>query len=584
MSSNTDFPMIRRAKTAVAGNLGVDFASRHVEDYIVVLNNAAKAIGAVPNMGIYAEIGTITPYPMLKVETTAHYIRTAIGRAETPRKTKSNKHNLTSLEQMSLDALVHSASDTVTGILDGTIQNHQCDPYVRCNDCNGTGKCRRCNGEKHLECNMCEGSGDCHNCHGDGIVECNHCNGLGDCPTCNGTGLSGTSCPACGGNGKLYDEATKRKTTCPNCGGRGVMPCPECTGNGYKPGKCTQCKGKGEVQCHLCNGSGKCSYCKGKGHHTCDTCKGTGKCDKCNGSGKLKCTRCDGSGWYQTYFTYTATHVTESYSWASNADYAKELRQAQGLSVFSGRLKKWQKANIQEYDHTVRLRSSVAAASGGDTRSADRFIAEHEEVIGKPKGIRYASDAEATLVPAVRIDFVLEQVPHSMVILGHNGVVVYDSLPSKLEQYRVGFFNRIKMSFNRSRRHMEYIRLAAYIFQTDGRALEESRLLNAFVRQLGYRPAKTKQLIKSLDVYDNDMDYNELREEIKHLLSSRRVLTFAWQCMERDGRVSDREQQLWQQLTAEFDVSESELQQLKRNASRYALLNDEEIVEEYLRK
>ena len=80
------------------------------------------------------------------------------------------------------------------------------------------------------------------------------------------------------------------------------------------------------------------------------------------------------------------------------------------------------------------------------------------------------------------------------------------------------------------------------------------------------------------------MDYNELREEIKHLLSSRRVLTFAWQCMERDGRVSDREQQLWQQLTAEFDVSESELQQLKRNASRYALLNDEESVEEYLRK
>ena len=33
-----------------------------------------------------------------------------------------------------------------------------------------------------------------------------------------------------------------------------------------------------------------------------------------------------------------------------------------------------------------------------------------------------------------------------------------------------------------------------------------------------------------------------------------------------------------------ISIPESELQQLKRNASRYALLNDEEIVEEYLRK
>ncbi|MBQ9473864.1 MAG: hypothetical protein IJU81_05590 [Bacteroidales bacterium] len=584
MGNNTDFPMIRRARTTVAGNLGVDFGSRRTEDYVSVLNLAAKAVGAVPNMGVYADINNITYHPMLKVETTEHYIKVDTHNVESPRKSKTRKSNISTIGQLNLDTLAGDIGKKVEGILDGTIENHQCSPTEVCIECRGTGHCRECDGTKHHKCNMCHGSGDCHVCNGDGIVECDVCRGLGDCPYCHGTGLSDETCPQCGGSGKTTDPETHRKAKCPTCNGHGVMPCPRCATSGNKkPGKCPMCLGKGEIQCSACNGKGKCHVCNGKGHTQCNTCNGTGKCNMCNGTGNLKCPRCEGSGWYQTYTAYTAEHSTKQETWVSSRNYEKLLLQAQGRSLFSGRLKKWQKDNILEYDHTNRLHASVDSV-GGNIGVLDEFLADHEKGIKKKYGIRYAMEAEVTFVPAVRIDFVLEQVPHSMVILGHNGVMAYDSLPGKLAQYRVGLFKRIGMTFNRRQRHMEYIRLAAYIFQTDGHALEESRLLNAFVRQLGYRPAKTKRLLKDLEIYDNDMDYPELREEIKHLLASRRVLTFAWHCMERDGRVSEREQKLWHQLVAEFDMSESELEPLKRNAARYALLSDEEIVEEYLRK
>ena len=120
--------------------------------------------------------------------------------------------------------------------------------------------------------------------------------------------------------------------------------------------------------------------------------------------------------------------------------------------------------------------------------------------------------------------------------------------------------------------------------QIDGRSPEESRLLNAFVRSLGYSNAKSKRLMAELAGYDASMDYNTLREEIRHLLKSKRVLTFAWHCMERDGVVSDQENALWLQLAAEFGIGEAEQASLKRNASRFALLGDEALVEEYLRK
>lgn len=585
MSYNVEFPMIKGRKTDVVKEAGVDYSSRLTDDYVGVLNRISKSLGAVANMGIYADITNITGCTMLKVSTCEHYLTVTVSSAESPKKTLTKSHNVSSVEEANLDMFAGDKSSE--GILDGTIENHRCDPTVVCEHCNGSGKCDTCDGNGKKECHICHGDKECHHCNGEGYTECYYCNGTGDCPSCDGTGWSNTVCPDCDGRGKVKDEDTGRIRNCTTCDGHGVLPCSDCATSSsrleHRPGKCKVCDGKGDLKCTYCGGSGKCQECNGKGTVRCKTCNGSGKCLECKGTGKLKCPRCEGSGWYQTYMTYMATHVMKDNKWVSNTDYGKALDKATGRVVFSGRNKKWKKKDVLEYDHSDRFRAAVASAFGGDARVFDIFAAEHEKTVKKRNGIRYCSEAEATVVPAVRIDFMLEHVPHSMVIMGTNGVVVHDTLPGKLEQYHVGLFRRIGMQFNRNKRHMEYIKLAAYIMQTDGRSPEESRLMNAFVRSLGYSNRKTKHLMTEMERFDASMDYNTLREEIPHLLKTKRVLAFAWQCMLRDGLVSEREETLWQQLAAEFGISEAEQATLRRHAEKSALLTDEALVEEYLR-
>ena len=577
--------MIRGGRVDVLGNLGVDFDSRRHEDYVDVLNRVAAALGAVPNMGVYADITKVSGTTMLKVDTKDRYLDIDTRDMETPKKSKTNRHNIRSVMQANLDMFV--GDGTAKGVLDGTIENHQCSVTVDCDVCNGRGKCGECDGAGKVECVDCHGDGDCHQCDAKGWEECYLCHGSGDCPSCGGSGWSHDTCPDCGGSGKVVDETTGRKRKCDTCGGRGVMPCEACAPTARvpsrKPGKCPVCLGKGDLKCRTCDGTGKCRTCKGKGTVACEKCGGTGKCTKCKGSGKLKCPRCEGSGWYQTYTVFEAKQVVKENEWVSHEDYAKVLCKAQGRNVFSGRLKKWQKVDVVEYDHTGRLRAAVAAADGGDSRAVEAFLSDHEASVKRRYGIHYCVDAEAEVVSAVRIDFVLERVPLSMVIVGHNGVVLHSALPRRISQYRVGLFKRISMYFSRKSRHMEYIRLAAYIMQLDGRSPEESRLLNAFVRSLGYGNAKSKRLMSELGRFNSTMDYASLRGEIRHLLPSRRVLTFAWHCMLRDGCVSEAERSLWQQLAAEFELADSDAESLKRNAGRLAQLSDEQIVAEYMR-
>ena len=168
MTDNVDFPIIKKAKTCTAGDLGVDFGSRQPEDYVGVLNRTAKAIGAVPNMGIYADITAIRGYNMLKVDTRDHYLDIDTEMVETPRKVKTNRRNVTSVATADLDIFVGDDGDTVEGILDDTIENHACEPTVACDKCHGNGKCKACNGNGRST--QCKGSGKqrCPRCEGSG--------------------------------------------------------------------------------------------------------------------------------------------------------------------------------------------------------------------------------------------------------------------------------------------------------------------------------------------------------------------------------------------------------------------------------
>ena len=111
---------------------------------------------------------------------------------------------------------------------------------AECNNCNATGHCDLCNGEKTVICGNCNGTGilNCDQCQETGKVTCHICNGIGINPA-----NAEENCPQCNGTGKEI---------CNSCKGNITVPCNSCT-NGTHP-------------CNRCEGSGICSSCKGTGY------------------------------------------------------------------------------------------------------------------------------------------------------------------------------------------------------------------------------------------------------------------------------------------------------------------------------
>ncbi|GEM_PF-764901 len=81
-------------------------------------------------------------------------------------------------------------------------------------------------------------------------ITCNKCNGTGTCPTCHGTGW--ITCSRCHGSGHYYDEFEKKIKKCPVCNGTGRERCHDCGGTG----KCSKCNGTGKLICKRCMGTG----------------------------------------------------------------------------------------------------------------------------------------------------------------------------------------------------------------------------------------------------------------------------------------------------------------------------------------
>lgn len=139
-----------------------------------------------------------------------------------------------------------------------------------CGDCQGTGKCRFCDGTGRVGCR----------CGGTGTESCGQCGGTGShkCSVC---GMSGKErCPICGGDG--IDEQDDGKV-CERCAGTGIAVCAGCGGTGYA--FCGQCSGTGTCTCGECGGLGYL-VCGETDNTSCDGCGGTGACSYCGGTGK----------------------------------------------------------------------------------------------------------------------------------------------------------------------------------------------------------------------------------------------------------------------------------------------------------
>ena len=493
-----------------------------------------------------------------------------------------------------------------SGLLDGTIENHECDPLEDCPECRGDGRCTKCHGSGDVDCHVCHGNGQCRDCHGHGRTRCTECGGDGRCRKCGGSGE--IVCKHCHGTGEVRNPDYNRPGysnspeyfKCQFCHGAGRLPCEHCSASGIQKtarflfganshnsgsGRCPKCDGTGELTCKTCKGTGNCTSCQGSGKETCSHCHGEGNCPNCNGSGKVTCRRCEGSGWYQTFSIYDTKCYVKKWEYVSLEELKEGLILATKRPVYKNLYRKWKYKDVIEFDKTKDIKLKSKQDFGND-EAYQRFEKAYDQATRESgsKDTPYEKAMEMEKVPVTKVEFTLNDKEYSVYVMGDNGVVMCEELPVKVEMYKPSFFQKLKMTFTKKKRHLSYIKMAAYIFQCDGKDMSESHVLDVFIAALKLKPAKQEALKEQLKKYNSNMPYEVFRKEISSLFSSKKTLTFAWQCMAVDKKVSPQENQLFEKLLAEYKIEPSEVETMKRFATKYSLLKDEQLVSEYLRK
>lgn len=476
---------------------------------------------------------------------------------------------------------------THRGLLDGTIENHECDPQEDCPECRGDRRCTKCHGSGDVDCHVCHGNGQCRDCRGHGRTRCTECGGDGRCRHCGGSGK--ILCRECHGKGEIWiSSGIAHWEKCKKCGGAGYAPCTKCSSTGMNATRFVFGASKnaaGTGRCTKCDGSGNCTACNGSGRETCSHCNGNGDCPNCDGSGKVTCRRCEGSGWYQTFSMYEAKCYVKKWEFVSLEELKEGLRLATPRPVYKDIYRKWRSRGVVEFDRI----DDVINKSNQDFGNADSyktFEKAYTQAVNASgvKDTPYEKSLNMERVPVTKIDFSLNNKDYTAYVMGDNGVVMCEELPVKVEMYKPTFFQKLKLTFTKKKRHLAYIKLAAYIFQCDGKSMDESHVLDVFITALKLKPAKQETLKEQLKAYNSQMPYEVLRKNISSLFSSKKTLTFAWQCMAVDKNMSSQENELFAKLVAEYKLDSSEVETMKKFATKYSLLKDEHLVDEYLGK
>ena len=468
-----------------------------------------------------------------------------------------------------------------SGILMGTVETYECDPEEDCPECETRKVCQECQGDGTVTCPHCDGHRDCPTCNGSRVVTCPKCDGSGSCRKCNGSG--GVDCRSCHGKGQVKKRRPNGDPyyiTCHECNGRGRITCSKCRGGG----QCHHCHGRRDVTCDDCDGSGRCKQCGGQGVVTCDHCDGSGQCPTCNGHGRITCHRCQGTGYYQQYVGYKCKGVTKTFRFCGSRNIKDAIEEAVGTVLYNDAYKQWINEDTLEFDKTEEAMDTAIRCDEplfSEFESAyGQFSAEHHPNSDEDRPYNKAIRIQE--IPVTRVEYVVDDNPYVLYIMGINSVVAFDKMPKKIEALRAGLFSKAKMLFTKKARARAYAKLAAYIFACDGISIDESRLMNLAIKKLQLPPEKEQEFRLSLKAFTPAMPYETFRKEVKTLFDSKKTLAFAWQCMSIDKHISEAETELFNKLLAEFKLRPEHGEKLKGFASRIATLSDKEIIDEYL--
>ena len=497
-------------------------------------------------------------------------------------------------------------------VLLGTVVDHECDPEEDCSECRGSGICPDCHGKGKDTCHTCHGNGQCTKCHGRGRNTCSKCNGQGRfrCNECGGTG----TCRKCGGSGKVRCDSCGGRgrrndgSICAMCKGSGYIACSKCSGlvgrlafgdaNVIGKGRCSKCKGTGEIICSKCDGAGEiicnnchgdgnCTTCSGRGEITCSNCNGDGRCPDCSGTGRVTCHRCKGSGWYQTYQYYVCTEYSKNWTYINKGDLSSIITKGKGIIIYDSSYKSWSSATNVDYDKSKEMEEICKGKLGQFASLFDDFKSSYsnQSELQKPslssdKPLKKVLKSE--VIPATKIDYTINGESYSLYLYGENNIVAYNSVPTTVKTYEQTIFQRIKLALSEKSRMKQYAKLAAYIFQCDGKNKDESRLQNLMIKELKMSKSKEDKFRAELEQYNKSMPYEVFRKEIKKLFTTKKTISFAWQCMAVDKTVSEEEKGLFDNICSEYkNIGTSEIEKLKSYANRFSRIKDDNIVSEY---
>lgn len=395
----------------------------------------------------------------------------SLERLEKPGNTLSYKDEPKELMMFSYEQLKKSSKlsgGVYRGKLYGTIESFSCPINVDCPDCDGSGICSSCKGDKQITCTVCGGDLSCVSCQGTGAYTCTNCDGSGrcpecddgwiscdecsgdgkvECPDCDGSGVYRTRCHFCDGTGQY--RKGKRHVMCRSCKGSGTYTakCNRCRGEGYA--KCDNCSGRGGWECRYCHGSGDCSHCHGEGEFVCKACGGSGTCGKCRGRGKIwcpechgkgkcftckgdklvTCPRCNGSGEFQSYTQYSMAEETHVRYLSTLPIAEKSISAVNGDVCFNGlvydffakradtcRLEEVVKSVPEDYASTISTWLSLDANS---TFTSNELTDDY-----------LYTTAEVYEIPITRVVLKCNSKQYQVWITGHNRMIFYDHLPS----------------------------------------------------------------------------------------------------------------------------------------------------------
>lgn len=428
-----------------------------------------------------------------------------------------------------------------TWLLNGSVETYNCKPSERCDECMGDGRCTSCNGQGEFRCKECGGRG---------IKRCGSCGGGGICYHCKGRGV--------------VEETNGWISECVFCHGSGA---------------CNSCKGSGTYDCYDCNGTG---------FVTCSSCRGDGRCGNCGGSGKITCKRCQGSGFYQQYVNYTSQYCIRQFFFPGlKPELTEGLRLANGKELYKAVCKLWRNKDSVAFDDTAQCLQQFCDSFGKNDTLSETFKKEYESVPelndNIPGYMPYKNTLTSYKTRVTKIVYEINGQEYAMYLLGDNGVVCYDNFPQKVNVFDISEEDREANKRFAYKRHKELALLTAYIFNLDGISPKESKSLSLILKHMGLNEKEREKEIKNLtSKYTPEVSFETILSKTKHLLKSKKTISYVWQCIAIDNEITPQEQAFFDKLVSCYNISESELNELKRFSSKFAAMDDSVFVEEYL--